>query len=308
MPLALTVRNGIPESLHTGAAVAIDAGGRIVFAAGDPQVVVFGRSANKPMQAAAMVAAGLDVAPRALAIGCSSHDGSAVHLAAVRDLLAGAGLDETALGNTPDWPLDPAERDAALLAGGHCSALQMNCSGKHAAMLATCVANGWPGDHYLDPGHPLQQRITSTIADLSGARVAGIGVDGCGAPAHALPLVGLARAFAAIASASAGPGLAVAGAMRAHPALIGGEQRSDTALMRAVPGLIAKEGAEGVFAAALPDGRAVAVKIADGAARPRAAVALAALGAIGIHAELPGVPAIVFGHGRPVGRVEVLVS
>jgi L-asparaginase II len=177
-------------------------------------------------------------------------------------------------------------------------------------MLLTCVTNGWPTATYLEPDHPLQQAILETVEDVAGEPVAHVATDGCGAPIAAISLTGLARAFARLGAAAPGtPEHRVAEAMRAHPDMVGGERRDVTRLMRAVPGLVAKDGAEGCFAAALPDGRAVAVKIDDGALRaatPLLAAALRALGAdgeaLGPLSERP-----VLGHGAPVGAVHTTV-
>src|SRR5699024_1595443 len=148
--------------------------------------------------------------------------------------------------------------------------LTQNCSGKHAVMLATCVHNGWPTDTYLRPDHPLQQLIAETVRELTGTGANHPTVDGCGAPLLDPTTTGLARAFATLARASEQqPEGRVAAAMRAHPELVGGTGRDVTAAMTQVDGLIAKDGAEGVYAAALPDGRATAFKISDGASRPR---------------------------------------
>ncbi len=174
----------------------------------------------------------------------------------------------------------------------------MNCSGKHAAMLATCVANGWSIDDYLDPRHPLQLAITARVCELAGP-VDHIGVDGCGSPAHAVGLDALARAFGELARRQ-GP---VWSAMTNHPELVGGERRDVTRLMRAVPGLMAKDGAEGVFAAALPDGRAAAVKISDGASRAAGVVVAAALAAAGVDVDPSQFGEPIRGHGEPVGSV-----
>jgi L-asparaginase II len=176
-------------------------------------------------------------------------------------------------------------------------------------MLVTCVVNGWPVEDYLDPEHPLQRAIAETVADLAGEPVAAIGVDGCGAPVHAVSLLGLAVAFARLAAAPPDtPEGRVADAIRSHPEWLGGTGRDVTRLIRGVPGLVAKDGAEGVYAAALGDGRAAAVKIADGGERPRTAVLATLLHRLGVEAdvldELVHVP--VFGHGEPVGRVELV--
>jgi L-asparaginase II len=189
---------------------------------------------------------------------------------------------------------------------GSPSALLQNCSGKHAGMLVTCVVNGWPTAGYLDPDHPLQRAVTRTIERLCGEPVAHVGVDGCGAPVHAISLVGLARAFRTIATEPPGtPAHAVAEAIRRHPFLLGGTGRDVTLLLETTPGLIAKDGAEGVYAAAAADGRAVALKIEDGGSRARACVLLEALTGLGVDVEAARAvtEVAVLGHGRPVGVV-----
>jgi L-asparaginase II len=311
-PVAITSRSGFDESVHFGALVALGADGTVEFAVGDPSVAVYPRSSNKPMQAVAMVRAGLALPPDLLALVCASHDGTPAHVAAARRILASAGLDDSALANTPDLPLDDAAAEAVLRAGGGRLAVQMNCSGKHSGMVATCVLNDWSHDaSYLSVDHPLQQRITAAITDLAGETPPHIGVDGCGAPAHVMSLVGLARCFRSIATGAAGAaGVAVYTAMTTHPEMVGGEQRDVTAFMRHVPGLMAKDGADGVFAVALPDGRAVALKIADGANRARPPLMLAALARLGVATDevAPLVAEHIRGHGRVVGEVRALLS
>jgi L-asparaginase II len=310
VPVAVTERSGFEESVHFGAVVALDRNGDIAFSRGDPLHAVYPRSANKPMQAVAMVRAGLVLPPELLAIVCASHDGTAAHRAAAVAVLASAGLDESDLGNTPDLPLDTNAARATIRAGGAPTRIAMNCSGKHSGMLATCVVNEWPHDiSYLEPRHPLQSRITDAIVELSEEDAGHIGVDGCGAPAHTMSLLGLARCFRNIATGRAGgSGDEVGSAMRDHAVMIGGERRDVTQLMRHVRGLVAKDGAEGVFAAALPDGRAVALKIADGANRARPAVMLAALAELGVDTSeaAPLVTQHVLGHGHPVGVVRAV--
>lgn len=310
VPLAVVTRSDRTESIHHGAVVGVERDGSIAFSHGDPHVAIYPRSSLKPMQATAMVRAGLDLPDHLLAIVCASHDGSAAHLAAVRSILASAGLDESWLCNTADYPLDPTAAEDIIRAGGNRTALQMNCSGKHAGMLATCITRGWAHDgSYLDLDHPLQQSINVAIGELSEG-VAHVGIDGCGAPTHMVSLVGLARAFAAIASGSAGEaGARVHQAMTSNPVMVGGGRRDVTLMMQGVTGLMAKDGADGVFAAALPDGRAVALKVADGSARARPAVMRMALTELGI--DLSGVHpdafrVAVLGHGQQVGEVAVL--
>jgi L-asparaginase II len=309
--LVEVTRSGMVESRHRGSVVALAADGSVALALGDVDSPVYGRSANKPLQAAAMVELGLDVPPELLALVCASHNGEPAHIEAVRRILAGAGLDESALRNTPSLPLyEPAAADV-LRAGGRKERILQNCSGKHAGMVATCVINGWPVDGYEQPDHPLQETITGVIASLTGEAAGHIGVDGCGAPAHAVSLTALARGFAAVAGAPSGtaPGK-VRAAMTAHPDMVGGTGRDVTALMATVPGLMAKDGAEGVLAAALPDGRAVALKLADGSWRGFAAVLLAALDQLGV--DTSGAEALrssrVLGGGHAVGEARAALA
>ena len=309
--LAETTRSGVAESTHFGVVVALARDGTVAFSAGDPLVAIYPRSSNKPMQAIAMVRNGLTLPPDLLALVCASHDGTRVHLDGVRRILASAGLDESALQNTPDFALDDGSRERTLREGGGRSSLQQNCSGKHSGMLATCVINGWPLGSYLDGDHPLQRAVDDDIAHLTGEPLGHIGIDGCGAPAHVMSLLGLARAFRAIAVAEPDSDAArVAVAMRSYPELVGGEQRDVTLFMRHVPGLVAKDGAEAVFAAALPDGRTVAVKVADGNHRACPPIVVEALRRLGVDvgAVAQYVHEPIMGHGREVGEVRVLLD
>jgi L-asparaginase II len=302
VPIAETTRSGVVESVHFGAVVALDSEGMTAWSAGDPDTDVYPRSALKPLQAQAMVDAGFAAEPDELAVAAASHSGESVHLEAVRRILANVGLDEHALGNTPALPLAPAVAAEVLRAGGGPSPLLQNCSGKHAAMLATSVVNGWDVDTYLDLDHPVQKLIDAYIAEAAGG-VSHTGVDGCGAPTAMVTLTGLAFAVRSLAIHQS----PVYTAMSRFPHLVAGTGREDTVLMRAVPGLIAKGGAEGVHVAAHPDGRAVAVKVADGAERARVPVTLAALRSLGFDVDAVAVPRIL-GHGRPVGEVRALVG
>ena len=310
-PVAMTLRNGVQESWHNGAVVCLERDGSIAFSVGSPQAIIFPRSSTKPFLATAMVAAGLKLPSNLLALVCASHDGRPEHLQAAREILASAGLDETALRNTKDLPLDDDAARVVVRGGGVATSLQMNCSGKHSGMLATCVACGWATDEsYLDRDHELQKLITAMMPEMISEEVASIVVDGCGAPAHAMTLAGLARGFRSVAMAKTGsPARVVADAMREHPQMVGGPTRDVSMLMAGISGLVAKDGAEGVYAAALPDGRAIALKIADGANRARPPLMRAALSALGV--DISGVDerafaSPIFGHGKIVGEVRVM--
>ncbi|MGW9198002.1 asparaginase [Micromonospora chersina] len=307
VPLAEVVRSGFVEGVHRGSVVVLDAAGAPVSGAGDVASPIFPRSSNKPMQAIGMLRAGLPLTdPADVALASASHAGEEFHVERVTALLRGAGLTEEALHCPPDLPVGEAAREAVLRAGGGPTRTLMNCSGKHTAMLLTCLAAGWPLDGYWRPEHPLQQRLTAAIEEFTGETVAAVGVDGCGAPVLAVSLTGLARAFLRLVSAEPGTvERTVADAMRAYPELVGGTQADDTRLMRGVPALLAKVGAEGVIAAAVPGVGAVALKIDDGAGRPRMPVLVSALRRLGVEApvltEYAEIP--LLGGGLPVGAV-----
>ena len=223
-------------------------------------------------------------------------------------MLRAAGLSPSALGCPPDYPLSDAARDAVVRAGGQRQRWMMNCSGKHAGMLRTCVENGWPVEGYLDPGHPVQRAIAEAVADLTGEPVDSVGVDGCGAPVLSTSLRALAGAFLKLVSAEPGTHeRAVADAMRAHPEMVSGgdAEAYDTHLLRGTAGLVAKPGAEGVPAVAVPDVGAVALKIDDGAMRAGLPVLGSALARLGVSGDVLTTYRTmnVFGGGRVVGEI-----
>ncbi|WP_369247528.1 asparaginase [Streptomyces sp. R41] len=304
--LAEVVRSGFVEGRHRGSLVLLAADGSVELALGEVTAPVFPRSSNKPMQAAGVLRAGLDLAGERLALAAASHSGEIFHRDLVHKMLDEHGLSAGQLQCPPDLPLDPAEAETYLAAGAVRDRVTMNCSGKHAAMLAVCALRGWPTESYLDPGHPLQQLIHSVVEEAAGERVAAVGTDGCGAPLMAITLTGLARAFRSFVLAA--PGSAerrVADAMRAHPEYVAGTRRPDTWLMREIPGALSKMGAEAVQAIALPDGRALAFKIDDGGGRALGPVLARGLGLLGMDA--PVVSRIgrapLLGGGREVGEV-----
>ncbi|MFC0602728.1 asparaginase [Streptomyces palmae] len=304
--LAEVVRSGFVEGQHRGSLVVLAADGSVERVLGDADAPVFPRSSNKPMQAAAILRAGLDLTGERLALAAASHSGEPFHLDLVRTMLSEARLTPDALRTPLDLPLDPVEAETYLAAGLVRDRLTMNCSGKHAAMLAACALNGWPLESYLDQDHPLQQLVLEAIEEASGERVRHIGTDGCGAPLMALSLTGLARAFRHFVMAEPGtPERRVADAMRAHPEYVAGTRRPDTWLMREVPGTLAKMGAEAVQAVALPDGRALAFKIDDGATRALGPVLARALEQLGVSSPVLSRigEAPLLGGGEKVGEI-----
>lgn len=285
--LAEVVRSGFVEGHHRGSLVLLAADGSVELAMGDVTAPVFPRSANKPMQAAAVLRAGLDLSGERLALAAASHSGEVFHRDLVQKMLAECGLTAADLQCPPDLPLDAVEAETYLAAGAVRDRVTMNCSGKHAAMLAVCDLNGWPKDSYLAPEHPLQQLVLQVVEEAAGERVAAVGTDGCGAPLMAISLTGLARAFRHFVLAPEDTAeRRVADAMRAHPEYVAGTRRPDTWLMREIPGVLSKMGAEAVQAFALPDGRALAFKVDDGGIRALGPILARALELAGVEADV----------------------
>ena len=278
--LAQYVRDGVVESEHRGHLLALNADGSVNFSLGDPSHLIFPRSTVKCIQGAAMVRAGLKLEPRLLALGASSHSGSGVHIAAVKEILTLAKLDESALQCALDKPLGEAER--RTWGEAPATRIAMNCSGKHAAMLLTCVTNNWPTDTYLDAAHPLQVAIKSELETLAGEKITLTSTDGCGAPLFLLSLAGLARAMRAITISTDSAHQSVMEASRAFPEMVAGVGRLTTQMIEGVPGLYMKDGAEAVEVATMTDGRTLVFKVSDGSLRPFRVLVHAGLAKLGI--------------------------
>ena len=315
-PLARVLRSGLEEAVHLGHVAVCDARGRLLAWSGDPATVTFIRSCAKPVQAAVSLAAIGDLAltDREVAIMCASHDGTPAHLRQVRSLLRRAAVGDEALRTPAARPLDP---DAAARVRTPAPVFH-NCSGKHAGMLLACSRAGWRHATYPSRAHPLQRRVLDAMRGLSGEEPV-LGVDGCGLPVHGMPLRAIATVFARLGDPDAQGALAphvdrAMRAMRAEPALVGGDRRDDTLVMRAAPGIVMKEGAEAIdCAVALEPGIGVAVKVADGgfrAAGPATVAVLAELGLVSPSARRrlrPVERPAVRGGGARVGEVEPVV-
>ncbi|GAA1984890.1 asparaginase [Amycolatopsis minnesotensis] len=306
--LVEVTRSGFVESVHRGAVVVLDPDGRPILSAGDVTSPIYPRSSSKPLQALAMLRHGLGLDGEGLALACASHSGEPRHVRGVLSLLERYGLGEDDLRCPKALP----RHQPSMLAAPSPRRVAMNCSGKHTAMLVTCVEAGWDRPGYLDPEHELQRAIKATLGEATGEPIGRTGVDGCGAPLFAYSLTGLARAFGRLVTGDA-QCTRIAGTMRAHPWLVAGTGREDTALMRGVGGLLSKEGAEGVHAVALADGTSIALKIDDGAARARMPVIVAVLDRLGALPSDPAAAAVltglargpVLGGGLPVGEFRV---
>lgn len=294
--LAEVTRSGFVESLHHGSVIGLLPSGAVGVSVGAVEDPVLPRSCMKPFQALACLAAGAPLAGPALAIAAGSHTGENRHVELVMQLLG--GLPVGLLRCPPSWPEDEPTRQRV----SEPARVRMNCSGKHAAMLATCLAARWPTQTYLEMSHPLQQQVMRTVEELSGESLAHTAIDGCGAPVHGLSLHGLARAMQGLERTP------VARAMRAFPEYVGGTGHVNTVVMQRLPGVVAKGGAEGVLVLATDAGHAVAVKVLDGNPRATTAIGLTALAALGFDVspakESLTVP--VLGGGQVVGEVRVV--
>ncbi len=316
--LAYVERGSLVESRHLGMAVVTAPDGTVLRELGDAGAAVFGRSSLKLFQAVAVMRAGVALSGEQAVLATASHAGTTEHVRVVRDMLARGGFGDDDLGCPAEWPIDRAAMLEARDAGHAERRVTMNCSGKHAAFLLACQANGWSTTGYLEPMHPLQQHVRATIEELTGETASAVAVDGCGAPVFATSLVGLARGTGRVAAAGTAAAAdtqkrdvdaaALAAAIIEHPWAIDGPGRGNTVLVDTL-GIVAKWGAEGVMVAGTADGTAVAVKIVDGSHRASILVAvelLVSVGAVDRAAADDVIAAVtppVLGGGRPAGRV-----
>lgn len=283
--VAVLERAGLVESRHRGIAALVGPDGKLIDHLGVAKRLIYPRSSVKPLQVVAMRRAGLDLVGEELAICAGSHHGTSRHIALVDGILAGVGLDESALQCPPAWPGNPSARAEA---SGETKAA-FNCSGKHAGFIAASKAAGWDVANYLDPNHPLQKLVEEVLVEFSGEPILQSTVDGCGAPLHTITVEGLARAIAKFAASET----EIVEAMLENPWAVGDAKSPDAIIMQ--HGMVAKLGAEGVFVVGLKSGHGVAVKIADGSLRSAPLVALRLLNRNGLlddtayaslHAEL----------------------
>lgn len=294
-PILIEVSRGdVIESRHRGVVAVADAEGRLVAGWGDPHRAIFSRSAIKPLQALPLIESGaadrFGLGDRQIALACASHGGEADHVAEVAAWLEGVGLTDAALECGAHWPSHDESARALARDGGRPCPLHNNCSGKHSGFLTTARALGEDVGGYIGYDHPVQRRVTQALAEMMDVEMTALpwGVDGCGIPTFAVPLSAVAVGMARLADPSRlAPRRAAAcrriqTAMRAHPHLVAGTGRPCTAILRAVPDVVVKAGAEGVYTAALPRlGLGVALKIEDGTARAAEMALLAVLDRLG---------------------------
>ncbi|WP_233569293.1 asparaginase [Leucobacter sp. OH1287] len=318
--LAVTTRGDFIESRHAGSAIVLAPSGEQLLRLGNPDATFLTRSALKPLQSLAMHTAGLQLVDDAeRAISLASHTGTPAHVETVERVLAAANLSEANLLCPESYPVDKAARNHLIRKGAKPSRITMGCSGKHAAMLSTCVAAGWPTKHYTHPEHPLQQHIAETVQRYTGETPSPITVDGCGAPVLGMSLHALARGYRRMATADPNSPFPqnripaqLLGAAKKHPELVEGPGEHDTVVMQNTS-VFAKYGAEGISAMAAPDGTVTVVKILDGSPRASRAVALSLLTYVGAVSReeftevLKRLPMQIYGGGSVVGDIRVSI-
>jgi L-asparaginase II len=297
--LAEVTRDGVVESMHLGHLVALNADGSVFISAGSPELPIFPRSAIKAIQAAAMLRAGLIVDDQKLALICASHSGAKVHIDLTKKILADAGIAESAMRNAIDKPLGEKEK----ISWGDKAGTQFtqNCSGKHAGMLVTCQINGWDMENYLAKDHPLQLAIKKELEEMAEEKISTVSVDGCGAPLFAISTMGLAKAIRKVVISKDPIYQQIVKAATSYPELIAGDGRLTTRMMKSVPGLFMKEGAEGIEVCALSDGRTIAMKIIDGSWRPVATIIQSIFDKWGV--AMPDESVKIYGGPSVVGTV-----
>ena len=301
--LAEVIRSGVIESFHTGHLCIINSDGSIAVTAGDIEVPFIPYSTIKSIQVAAMVRAGLVLSPQQLAVASASHPGSEEHLDIVQSILHGAGLAVDALRNSQAIPIGHKER----LEWGDKPPTQLvqNCSGKHAAMLATCVINGWELPTYVSVGHPVQMAIRKELELLMAEPISSVAMDGCGAPTFALTTKGFTTAIHTMRTSQDPIHQQVMAACIDYPELVAGVDRMNTRIMKVVPGLFMKDGVEGVQIFSLADGRACVIKINDGGNRATSTVMAAVFKYWGIDSGIE--PVRMYSAGQVVGEVRSTV-
>ena len=316
-PLVAVTRGPLIESRHRGRIVFCDPSGEVLEATGDPDGYAYVRSSAKPFQALPLILSGAadayGLTDEELAVACASHNAEEQHLEAVCSILDKAGLSERDLQSGAHPPMYVPAAEALVRGGEEPRNVHGNCSGKHAGMLAVCIHEGWETRTYREPEHPLQRWISDLVSQVCSVEPEAliVGGDGCGLPAFAMPLRGLATGFARIVTGQHLPddlsaaALRIRDAMRAHPFMVAGTGRLDTELMEATQ-LVTKMGAEGMFAAGSPDRWGMAIKISDGAGRAVRPAALSALLHRGV-ALLESDPLVVRDlHGVEVGVMDAV--
>ena len=312
------VRSGLEESVHLVDVAVVDAEGRLVAAAGDPDRVAFARSSMKPLQATvSMSRAPFDFSDTEVSVMCASHNAEPVHVAAVRGILSRAGVDESALRCPSVRPWD----EETALAAPVKMPINSDCSGKHAGMLSACTAQGWAQETYRDREHPLQREILDGVLRASRRSDVHVGVDGCGVPVHGMPLQSMATIYASLTRPDPLGRLAphaarAVEAMGAEPYLVAGRNRVDTAVMERTQGrVIVKAGAEALMCAgAREPGLGIALKVRDGTSRATGPALVAVLRTLDllddgdVAALGPYASPEVLGGGKAVGALEASVE
>ncbi len=317
VPIVITTRGGHPECVHLGSIAVVDAQGKLIAGAGDPQGLNFTRSSLKPLQALGFVQDDgmdrFDFDSQMLALMCASHGGEAMHVKIAQRMLEHIGARESDLRCGCHPPSYYTHTSTSPLAGARFTQLHNNCSGKHAGFLAFCRMHGQPLASYLAPDSPLQRRVRANVEHFAGRTDLPMGIDGCSAPNFALPLAALAHSFCRLALGETPELAALAYAMTRHPDLVSGTARGDLMLMQTGAGdWVSKVGADGMQAIGVKSkGIGIAIRIADGNRRALHVATISVLQQLGLLGDPAATPMAKMDEhvirnyrGLDVGRVE----
>jgi L-asparaginase II len=269
------IRNDIIESIHSGHLLILDNLGKTKFSLGNNDFLMYPRSAIKAIQTSAMVRHGLNINDELLALVSSSHTGTKIHQQKVKEILSTVGLNESVLKNTPFVAMSKN-------IGGIPTSLAAPCSGKHAGMIAISKINNWSITNYKNQDHPMQLECKQELELLSKEKITKIAVDGCGAPAFAITLKGLANAIHHLMISKDPVHQRVVNACKSYPMMVSGKNTLPTLAMETIDGLFVKTGAESVMVAGLPSGQTIVWKVSDGSSRGEFELLIASLRKIGI--------------------------
>lgn len=288
-------RGSMVESVHLMDAVVVTADGDIIAAWGDVEHEIYARSSAKPLQALPLIETGaadhFGFSDAEIALACASHQSQAIHVNTATAIVERIGLSESNLECGPHWPYNLKSAGELARSGQRPTRFHNNCSGKHSGFLATAVHMGEAPEGYIQPDHPVQQRITETMSEMTGWDLDNTarGVDGCGIPVIGMPLAALARGMARMAdprglgAVRENAAQRIVSAMCAHPKMVSGSGKVDTVGMAALENVALKGGAEGVHIAILPErGMGVALKTRDGNGRASDAAILWILNYLGV--------------------------
>ena len=294
-------RGEMVESFHKGHCVVADRNGKRLHTWGNAELVIYPRSAIKPLQAIALIETGaadaFQVNDAELALATASHSSTKIQINLITSWLNRLGLSISDLECAGHNPMNRDADMDLIKANMNPLAIHNNCSGKHAGFLTTALHMNETIKNYSKPNHPVQKRLINILSSMGDVDLASTprGIDGCGIPVMGMPLEAVATALAKMADpkdlsyARADATKRIISAMTTYPNLIAGPERFDTLTMEQEDSsFVIKTGAEGVYAGILPElGLGIALKIDDGAKRAAETAIVAILNYLGVIKNFP---------------------